>query len=46
LGGYNGCIIAYGQTSSGKTHTMEGDLQDERMKGIIPRMVDYLFQQM
>lgn len=23
LGGYNGTIFAYGQTSSGKTHTME-----------------------
>jgi len=23
--GYNGCIFAYGQTSSGKTHTMKGD---------------------
>ena len=22
LGGYNGCIFAYGQTSAGKTHTM------------------------
>lgn len=24
LAGYNGTIFAYGQTSSGKTHTMEG----------------------
>lgn len=24
LMGYNGTIFAYGQTSSGKTHTMEG----------------------
>ena len=23
LGGYNGTIFAYGQTASGKTHTME-----------------------
>lgn len=26
LGGYNGTIFAYGQTSSGKTHTMEVSL--------------------
>ncbi|KAJ3295970.1 hypothetical protein HDU79_007762 [Rhizoclosmatium sp. JEL0117] len=24
LDGYNGCIFAYGQTASGKTHTMQG----------------------
>ncbi|CAB1346983.1 unnamed protein product, partial [Coregonus sp. 'balchen'] len=28
LGGYNGTIFAYGQTSSGKTHTMEVHLKD------------------
>lgn len=26
LSGFNGTIFAYGQTSSGKTHTMEGVL--------------------
>lgn len=25
LNGYNGTILAYGQTSSGKTHTMLGE---------------------
>lgn len=30
LDGYNGTILAYGQTSSGKTHTMFGeDLSNE-----------------
>lgn len=24
--GFNGTIFAYGQTASGKTHTMEGDV--------------------
>ncbi|XP_061522644.1 kinesin-1 heavy chain-like isoform X3 [Phycodurus eques] len=43
LGGYNGTIFAYGQTSSGKTHTMEGNLHDGDMMGIIPRIVTDIF---
>ncbi|XP_078136574.1 kinesin-1 heavy chain-like [Sander vitreus] len=43
LGGYNGTIFAYGQTSSGKTHTMEGDLHNPEMMGIIPRIVQDIF---
>ncbi|KAM3860776.1 kinesin-1 heavy chain-like [Diretmus argenteus] len=43
LDGYNGTIFAYGQTSSGKTHTMEGKLHDPDMQGIIPRIVDDIF---
>ncbi|CAB1317099.1 unnamed protein product [Coregonus sp. 'balchen'] len=41
LEGYNGTIFAYGQTSSGKTHTMEGNLHDTDGMGIIPRIVSY-----
>ncbi|XP_075899207.1 kinesin-1 heavy chain-like [Nelusetta ayraudi] len=43
LEGYNGTIFAYGQTSSGKTHTMEGKLKDPNMMGVIPRIVDDIF---
>lgn len=43
LKGYNGTIFAYGQTSSGKTHTMEGVLGDSKMQGIIPRIVNDIF---
>ncbi|OWF47697.1 kinesin heavy chain-like isoform X2 [Mizuhopecten yessoensis] len=43
LGGYNGTIFAYGQTSSGKTHTMEGVIGDNHMQGIIPRIVQDIF---
>uniref|UniRef100_A0A8C6M6J0 Kinesin-like protein n=1 Tax=Nothobranchius furzeri TaxID=105023 RepID=A0A8C6M6J0_NOTFU len=43
LEGYNGTIFAYGQTSSGKTHTMEGKLHDSEMMGIIPRIVQDIF---
>ncbi|XP_050976119.1 kinesin family member 5Aa isoform X1 [Labeo rohita] len=43
LGGYNGTIFAYGQTSSGKTHTMEGNLHDPQQMGIIPRIAEDIF---
>lgn len=43
LMGYNGTIFAYGQTSSGKTHTMEGALGDSIHQGIIPRIINDIF---
>uniref|UniRef100_A0A6Q2YZ50 Kinesin-like protein n=1 Tax=Esox lucius TaxID=8010 RepID=A0A6Q2YZ50_ESOLU len=43
LEGYNGTIFAFGQTSSGKTHTMEGSLHDPDNMGIIPRIVQDIF---
>ena len=43
LNGYNGTIFAYGQTSSGKTHTMEGVIGDNDLQGIIPRIVQDIF---
>nr|CAG4640630.1 EOG090X014G [Eulimnadia texana] len=43
LMGYNGTIFAYGQTSSGKTHTMEGVIGDPQLQGIIPRIVNDIF---
>ncbi|CAL8319788.1 unnamed protein product [Boreogadus saida] len=43
LDGYNGTIFAYGQTASGKTHTMEGVLHDTDMMGVIPRIVQDIF---
>lgn len=42
--GYNATIFAYGQTSSGKTYTMEGTSENEEARGIIPRSVAALFQ--
>lgn len=41
--GFNGTILAYGQTSSGKTHTMQGNLTSHENQGIVPRTVSYLF---
>lgn len=42
--GYNACIFAYGQTGSGKSYTMMGSLNDDHLKGIIPRLCDVLFE--
>ena len=44
LDGYNGTVLAYGQTSSGKTYTMQGEMDEERKKGIIPRMIHHVFK--
>ncbi|CDW78179.1 kinesin heavy chain [Stylonychia lemnae] len=44
LEGFNGTVLAYGQTSSGKTFTMQGpDIEDKELQGIIPRMVKTVF---
>ena len=44
--GFNGTVFAYGQTSSGKTHTMSGsDMYNEEERGVIPRMVTHVFNQ-
>lgn len=41
LEGYNACIFAYGQTSSGKTYTMMGT---KKHPGLIPRLCHELFK--
>ncbi|KAF2874607.1 P-loop containing nucleoside triphosphate hydrolase protein [Massariosphaeria phaeospora] len=44
LNGYNGTVLAYGQTGAGKSYTMMGsDIDDEVGKGIIPRIVAQIF---
>ena len=43
LNGINGTIFAYGQTASGKTYTMEGDLSISNLNGIIPRIIHALY---
>jgi len=44
--GFNGTVFAYGQTSSGKTHTMLGpNVMDEAERGMIPRMVSHIFEE-
>lgn len=52
LDGYNVCIMAYGQTGTGKTHTMMGSqlldelsgTQQEAQQGIIPKAAAELFR--
>lgn len=44
LEGYNGTIFAYGQTGTGKTHTMTGVIGDEELRGIMPRAFDDIFR--
>lgn len=43
LEGYNGTIFAYGQTGTGKTHTMDGDRKSSLQKGIMPRAFEHIF---
>ncbi len=45
LEGYNATIFAYGQTSSGKTHTIEGNGRKYSDRGIIPRSLSYIFRE-
>ena len=51
LSGYNCTIFAYGQTGTGKTYTMSGDMTDtlgllSDAAGIIPRVLYSLFQKL
>ncbi|GAP85399.1 putative kinesin family member 11 [Rosellinia necatrix] len=51
LSGYNCTIFAYGQTGTGKTYTMSGDMNDtfgllSDAAGIIPRVLHSLFNKL
>eukprot|EP00920_Eleutheroschizon_duboscqi_P005161 GHVT01011907.1.p1 GENE.GHVT01011907.1~~GHVT01011907.1.p1 ORF type:complete len:912 (-),score=100.07 GHVT01011907.1:2269-5004(-) len=46
LQGINGAIIAYGQTGAGKTYTMQGNENSRSQRGLIPRTLSYLFEQL
>ncbi|KAL8348150.1 hypothetical protein RB598_001458 [Gaeumannomyces tritici] len=51
LTGYNCTIFAYGQTGTGKTYTMTGDMQESMgilsdAAGIIPRVLQALFNKL
>ncbi|GFU18479.1 kinesin-like protein KIF3B [Nephila pilipes] len=43
INGFNGTVIAYGQTGAGKTFTMEGVLGDSENEGVIPNSFRHIF---
>eukprot|EP00927_Polykrikos_kofoidii_P039058 TRINITY_DN33496_c0_g1_i1.p1 TRINITY_DN33496_c0_g1~~TRINITY_DN33496_c0_g1_i1.p1 ORF type:complete len:1544 (+),score=345.51 TRINITY_DN33496_c0_g1_i1:86-4717(+) len=43
LAGYEATCFAYGQTGTGKTYTMEGDLSSVESRGLVPRAASALF---
>ena len=42
--GYNATVFAYGQTGTGKTHTMTGVEGDAELEGIMPRAFNQIFE--
>lgn len=45
LNGYNGTILAYGQTGAGKTFTMTGSTEKFQHRGIIPRAIQQVYRE-
>ena len=43
--GINGTLLAYGQAGAGMTYTMRGSLDDYQYRGIIPRAISQVFQE-
>ena len=43
IDGYNGTIFAYGQTGSGKTYTIEGSARRFNQRGLIPRVISFIY---
>jgi kinesin family protein 6/9 len=43
--GYNGTIMCYGQTGAGKTFTMNGSTANFKYRGVVPRTLSVLFQE-
>lgn len=46
LAGFNCTIFAYGQTGTGKTHTMEGNISIPEEAGIVPRAARSIIEQL
>eukprot|EP00758_Cryptobia_borreli_P015417 Tbor_TRINITY_DN6022_c0_g2::TRINITY_DN6022_c0_g2_i7::g.10631::m.10631/K10397/KIF6_9; kinesin family member 6/9 len=45
LDGYNSTIFAYGQTGSGKTYSITGGTESHHDRGIIPRSLSYIYDE-
>lgn len=46
LTGFESTVFAYGQTGTGKTHTMEGSLDHPDHYGVIPRSAEAIFERL
>ncbi|KAG7349978.1 kinesin motor domain containing protein [Nitzschia inconspicua] len=46
LSGFESTVFAYGSTGTGKTHTMEGSLDDPEQFGVIPRSAAAIFSEL
>lgn len=46
LDGYNSTIFTYGQTGSGKTYTLTGGQVSYKERGLIPRTISMIFQEL
>jgi len=42
--GYNGTLLAYGQTGAGKTYTITGTTENYKHRGVIPRAIAEVFR--
>ncbi|XP_069552672.1 kinesin-like protein KIF9 [Brachyistius frenatus] len=45
LDGFNGTVMCFGQTGAGKTYTMTGSTESYKQRGIIPRALQEVFQE-
>lgn len=45
LQGYNATVFAYGQSGSGKTFTMTGKLDNPKHYGMMPQVVEHMFNE-
>ncbi|RYD70932.1 MAG: hypothetical protein EOP84_25795 [Verrucomicrobiaceae bacterium] len=45
MNGFNCTVFAYGPTGTGKTFSMEGDLSDDNLWGMVPRAAQAIFDQ-
>ncbi|KAI6653657.1 Kinesin-like protein KIF9 [Oopsacas minuta] len=45
LDGYSGTVLAFGQTGAGKTYSISGPGQSYRHRGILPRLIHNLYQE-
>ncbi|KAL3901744.1 MAG: hypothetical protein SGCHY_000372 [Lobulomycetales sp.] len=45
LDGYNGTLMAYGQTGAGKTFTMTGASENYKHRGLVPRTISQVFRE-